>query len=294
MAWLAANPQPAIVTAGVYTTSGVLDIPAGADLVFADATIIPTNPALSSLRLRGAGTKLTFAGTCRIGAVGARNSRLGNAEAAGLEFERASGFTITADALTIEGVAQVGIFSYRGSHDGVVAGKITAINTGADSFHVTDGSYNLDFRATLLSVGSGDDGFAVVSYLSNGVRVRNVHWHDVTVRNQRWGRGISVVGGEGVTVDHGDVDGSAGAGVYIAAEPQYNTFGVDGVTMNVRVRNPNTQRIHDANVVVYSAQQGQTITNVSLTVDADPAWLLVRKTGAYPVSNVAVNGVAVS
>jgi hypothetical protein len=143
-------------------------------------------------------------------------------------------------------------------------------------------------------VGSGDDGFAVVSYLSNGVRVRNVHWHDVTVRNQRWGRGISVVGGESITVDHGDVDGSAGAGVYIAAEPQYNTYGVDGVTMNVKIRHPDTQHIHNANVTVYSAQPGQTIANVSLTVEGDPALPLVRKTGSHPVSNVTVNGVSVS
>jgi len=294
MAWLAANLQPAIVPAGVYTTANVLDIPAGADLVFADAAIIPTNPAASALRLRGSGTKLTFSGACRIGAAGSTNSRLGNAEAAGLELEGASNFTITADALTIEGVAQDAIFSYRGTHDGVIAGNITALHTGADSFHVTDRSYNLDFKATLLSVGSGDDGFAVVSYRENGSRVRNVHWHDITVRDQRNGRGVSVVGGEDVTVDHFDVDGSAGAGVYVAAEPQYDTFGVDGVTMSGRIRNPNTQHIHNANVVVYSAQQGQTIANVSLTVDADPAWRLVDNTGYYPISNVKVDGQTVS
>jgi hypothetical protein len=293
MAWLAANPQPAIVKLGVYTTSDVLDIPAGADLVLANVTVLPRNPAASALRLRGLGTKLTFSGVCRIGAAGSTNGRLGNAEAAGIELEGASNFTITADALTIEGVAQDGIFSYRGSHDGVIAGKITALNTGADSFHVTDRSYNLDFKATLLSVGSGDDGFAVVSYLENGTRVRNVHWHDITVRDQRDGRGVSVVGGQDVTVDHFDVDGSAGAGVYVAAEPQYDTYGVDGVTMSGRIRNPNTQHIHDANVVVYSAQQGQTIANVSMTVDADPGWRLVHSTGYYPISKVTVDGVPV-
>jgi hypothetical protein len=294
LAWLTANPQPAIVTAGVYTTTDVLDVPAGADLVFQDATIIPTDPAASSIRLRGAGTRLTFAGICRIGAVGATNSRLGNAEAAGIELEGAYGFTITADDLTIEGVAQVGVFSYRGSHDGVIAGRITVLNPGADSFHVTDGSYNLDFRATLVSVGSGDDGFAVVSYRSNLVRVRNIHWHDVTVRNQRWGRGVSVVGGQKITVDHFDVDRSAGAGVYVAAEPQYDTFGVDGVRMSGKIRNPDTQHIHNANVAIYSAQPGQTITNVSVTVDADRGRVLVRKTGSYPVSKVFVNGTGVS
>jgi hypothetical protein len=143
-------------------------------------------------------------------------------------------------------------------------------------------------------VGSGDDGFAVVSYRENGSRVRNVHWHDITVRDQRNGRGVSVVGGEDVTVDRFDVDGSAGAGVYVAAEPQYDTFGVDGVTMSGRIRNPNTQHIPNANVVVYSAQQGQTIANVSLTVDADPAWRLVDNTGYYPISNVKVDGQTVS
>lgn len=294
MAWLAANKQPAIVTAGTYRTSGVIDIPAGVDLVFDNATIIPTTPSASALRLRGAGTKLSFTGTCRIGAAGTTNTRLGNAEAAGIELEGASGFTISADNLTIEGVAQDAIFFYRGSHDGVISGTITAVDTGADSFHVTDRSYNMDFQAKMTSIGSGDDGFAVVSYLENGTPVKNVHWHDVTVLNQKNGRGVSVVGGQNVTVDHYDVNGSAGAGVYIAAEPQYNTFGVDSVTMSGRVRNPNTEGIHNANVVVYSAQSGQTITHVNVTVDPDPAWAVVQKTGAYPISNVFVNGSAVS
>ena len=293
LAWLAANPQPAIVTAGVYKASNVLDVPAGADLVLSGVTIVPTNPAASALRLRGSGTKLTFSGVCRIGAAGSTNSRLGNAEAAGIELEGASNFTITADALTIEGVAQDAIFVYRATHDGVVAGNITAINTGADSFHVTDRSYNLDFQAKLLSIGSGDDGFAVVSYLENGVPVKNIHWHDVTVRNQRDGRGVSVVGGQKVTVDHFDVDGSAGAGVYIAAEPQYDTFGVDGVTMTGKIRNPDTEHVHNANVMIYSAQDGQSIANASVTVDPDPALPLVRRTGSDPVSNVKVNGLQV-
>jgi len=293
-AWLAANPQPAIVQPGVYPSTDVLDIPAGSDLVLSGVTIVPRNPAASALRLRGSGTKLTFAGTCRIGAAGTRNSRLSNAEAAGIELEGASNFTISADALTIEGVAQDAIFSYRASHDGVVTGAITALNTGADSFHVTDRSYNLDFRAKLFSVGSGDDGFAVVSYRDNGSRVHDIRWRDVTVRNQRDGRGVSVVGGQNVTVDHFDVDGSAGAGVYIAAEPQYDTFGVDGVTMTGKVRNPNTLGIHDGNVVVYSAQQGETIQNVSVTVDPDPAWQVVQRTGRYEVSNVTVDGLRIS
>lgn len=294
LAWLAANPQPAIVKAGVYTTTDVLDVPAGADLVFQDVTILPTDPAASAIRVRGAGTKLTFSGTCRIGAVGATNSRLGNAEAAGIELDAASGFTVSADNLTIEGVAQAGLFAFRGTHDGVISGSITAVDTAADSFHVTDESYNLDFRAKLVSIGSGDDGFAVVSEVANGAPVKNIHWHDISVLDQKWGRGVAVVGGQNITVDKFDVNGSAGAGVYIAAEPQYNTLGVDGVTMSGRIRNPDTRHIHNANVAVYSAQPGQVIANVSLTVDADPALPLFRRTGSYPVSNVFVNGTAVS
>ena len=41
--------------------------------------------------------------------------------------------------------------------------------------------------------------------------VENIHARSVTVRDQRGGRGVSIVGGRNITYDHVDTDGTAGA-----------------------------------------------------------------------------------
>jgi hypothetical protein len=299
LTWLAGNPQPSgsFVSSGTYTYTGVLDIPAGADLLFDRTTLLPLDIANESVRLRGSGTKLTFSGTCRIGYQGRVTSRYGNAEASGIELESASNFTIAADDLTIEGTGSVGLFSYRRTGPGTVVGKITVISSGEDSFHFTDASHDIDLsQSDLYSYNSGDDGFAVVSYTGNPDYTRNIHWGSVTMRYPRWSRGISVVGGQNVTVDRFDIDGSSGAGIYIAAEALatdgYDTRGVQNVRMfNGIIRNPNTLLIHRANVVFYNDQPTQVIDDVQITVDADPNWPLFQNTGHYPVTRSFVNGI---
>jgi hypothetical protein len=56
---------------------------------------------------------------------------------------------------------------------------------------------------------------------------------DNTVSGQYWGRGISVVGGENVTIENNTIDRPSGAAVYLARETSFLTFGV----RNVVVRN---------------------------------------------------------
>src|SRR5262249_40137655 len=55
-----------------------------------------------------------------------------------------------------------------------------------------------------------------------------------TVSGQYWGRGISVVGGENITIENNSIDRTVhGAGIYLARETSYLTFGV----RNILVRN---------------------------------------------------------
>ncbi len=297
LTWLVAHPQPAYVRPGSYTTTGCVDIPPGAQLEMRNVSIYPTDLRNGSVRIKGTGTNLSWTGVCRIGKPGQTSPRLGPAEASGVEFEGASNFVFHADDLTIEGTGDAGFFLYRQTHDGVVTGKISCANTAADSFHITDRSYNIDLSgADLYSTGSGDDGFAVVSYESNGALVHDVHWGRCTLRNQKWGRGIAVVGGQRITVDRFDLDGTAAAAVYIAAEGQsagYLTYGVDTVTMTGIARNVDQQHIHATNVEFYSAQPNYQLQNVNISVDPDTSEAVFRKDGQYPIVNCHVNGAPV-
>jgi len=289
LSWLAANPVPAFVPTGTYPTTAILVIPPGCDLEFRSVTIDTRNPGATSLRIHGAKTKLRFTGQCRIGLPGQQYARQPTAEQAGLNV-RATDLVVHADDLTIEGVANIALLIWGACARVTVTGKILALNTGADSFHVTGGSTDIDIQAALTSIGSGDDGAACVSYEGQPVNQR-IRYRNVTVKDQRWGRGISVVGGTGVTFDKVDIDGSWAAPVYIACEPQYLTHGVDGVSiLAATIRRANLGKVHDANVIVYSDRPGKTVANVAATVNPDPLYPVALKKGSQPATNVVVNG----
>ena len=78
---------------------------------------------------------------------------------------------------------------------------------------------------------------------------RNIMITDNDVKGQYWGRGITVVGGENVTIQHNAIsDTTHGAGVLLARESGYLSFGVK----NVIVRN-NTIANVQTGAPVYSA-----------------------------------------
>lgn len=125
----------------------------------------------------------------------------------------------------------------------------TVIRSLSDGIHVTGGAH--DGRVIGNTVReTGDDMIAVVSYLGDGMwtrdqtreladtlemrrrdkLVRNVLIADNDVEGQYWGRGISVVGGERVTIRANRIANTPhAAAVYIHREQVYVTFGVRDV-----------------------------------------------------------------
>lgn len=309
LAWLASNPQPSgsFVRSGTYQYSNVLDIPAGADIQFQSVTLLPQVIQTEAIRVRGNGTRLDFTGNSRIGHEGRvcgyngdpSCPRYGNAEASGLEFEGATNFYVHATDLTIEGMGSVGVFLYRNSGPGRFEGKYTVRGSGEDSYHVTQSSHDVCFCADLFSYNGGDDGFAVVSYSENPLPTRNITWHNLWLAGQRWGRGISVVGGQNVTVDSYSLSGTAGAGIYIASESLqsagYNTLGVDHVRIGPgSIDDPNTELIHRSNVEIYNPHTGYAINDVVVNcLWWDPNFYLWANDGAQPVTNTYINGQSV-
>jgi hypothetical protein len=116
----------------------------------------------------------------------------------------------------------------------------------SDGIHVTAGSsYGRVLNNTVKE--TGDDMIAVVSYIGDpstraaevaadfdARKALGLNHHIIIANNsvsgQYWGRGISVVGGENIVIEHNTIDRTThGAAIYIARETSYLTFGVRNV-----------------------------------------------------------------
>lgn len=140
-----------------------------------------------------------------------------------------------------------GIFVYRAQ--GFLIAENTVQRSLADGIHVTAGSHNGSVIGNTVRE-NGDDMVAVVSYMRNKRErddpistiaqtlnqrkslnlVRNVIIANNDLSGQYWGRGISVVGGHDVTIKNNVINRTTmAAGIYLAREPGYMTFGLNNV-----------------------------------------------------------------
>jgi hypothetical protein len=153
------------------------------------------------------------------------------------------------------GLAEEGaIWAFNFAHDGY-----------ADTFHHTGGSRYCQVvgnRAQTMS-NRGDDLYAFVSYRADG----DVVHHCTCIAN--WGRdgaarGLSVVGGGFVLLDHNDVDRTEWAGVYLAQENSYQTYGTFDVTVTRNtVAHANLVGSHDG-LLAYADSPGESHDTASL------------------------------
>jgi parallel beta-helix repeat protein len=136
--------------------------------------------------------------------------------------------------VTVDGAGSVGILVY-GATDFTVANN-TVRRTLADGIHLTGGSHHGRVLGNRVR-DTGDDLISIVSYDNEPV-VRDVLVADNDTAGARWGRGLSVVGGEHLTLRDNLVSGVAhGAGVLIAQEGNWHTQGVNDVRIeNNRLR----------------------------------------------------------
>lgn len=132
----------------------------------------------------------------------------------------------------------------------LIAGN-TVARTLADGIHITAGSRNGRVLNNVVRE-TGDDMIAVVSYSDSGKAARNSArklaeaWEENVskrlVRNiliagnrvsgQYWGRGITVVGGQSVTITRNTIENvTHGAAILLAREASFQTFGVDNVVV---------------------------------------------------------------
>jgi len=151
----------------------------------------------------------------------------------------ADGFEIS--HIEVDGANAAGIMIY--AKNGRVTNNLVR-NTKSDSIHVSHHSSDIYIAGNVVR-NSGDDCIAVVSYQTQKEMCRNVLIENNDVADQFWGRGITVVGGEKVTIRNNRVANTSGAGIYIASESSYQTFGVNDVLVqgNTVVNCPGLYRL---------------------------------------------------
>lgn len=181
------------------------------------------------LSLVGAQSALTMSGHGGV----LRQVRLaGAATGRGSEL-RHCGLVVTASDFRVEDVRIDGSAPGRGfagagamffgARRGVIR-NLRVEDSHADGIHVTYGSEDLTFHGGGV-FGSGDDGFAVVSYLGDGRLCKGISTEGMVIVEPR-ARGIAIVGGHRIRHDRIQISRSSAAAIYVCSEPEYDTYGV--------------------------------------------------------------------
>ncbi|WP_373558354.1 right-handed parallel beta-helix repeat-containing protein [Burkholderia sp. RF4-BP95] len=227
--------QRLVIAPGRYVVGHSLAVTAPQAVISGyGATLAATNPADQTIEMRGAGSTLvgvTLAGT--------GTTRLTTPESTKVEV---TGSDVQVLGVTIQGGASAGIFVFGGNGIAIVGNTVRA--TLADGIHTTYGSANVLVQNNTVA-GTGDDLIAVVSYLGDGRLSNNVLIDHNAVSGNAWGRGITVVGGQAVTISSNTVDGvEKAAGILVAQEDSWKTYG----SSNVVIKGNTVTNIQNANV----------------------------------------------
>jgi hypothetical protein len=220
----AQNAQRVELPAGTFLHSGVLVIRGIEVSGMGTATVLEgTTPNNAAIILTGSGSKLssmklTFKAT----------KRSGFDEASLLLVKEAQNFKVS--NLLLDGSDCAGIFVLSASY-GVIEGN-EVNNTLSDSIHITGASHDIVVKDNTTHY-SGDDGIAVVSYEKYPRKSEHISILHNTVLDNKYARGISAVGGNDIDITDNFVRCTQGyAGIYIASEPSFQTFGAT----NIKVR----------------------------------------------------------
>jgi len=218
---------------GVLRDRGVVFSGTSARTVF-----LALDPAEGAIELTGVGGAIR---DCTLISPAAK-SRLSSSHSAAISVNGAIRFTIAQVRIGMVGVtgaASAGILcADRSSSLGTLRGNQIS-NTLADGIHLTAGAKDMVVSGNTLT-NIGDDMIAVVSYLKDGAVVSRVMIAGNHCISQTNGRGISVVGGNGVTIDRNTIESSDVAGIYLASEDSYNTYAPQDVRVtNNTIRNAN-------------------------------------------------------
>lgn len=251
--------------AGTYTYRSELVLDGVTAFGDGPASILDAeSPSRSAVVLTGEGPMIR---DLQITSPGATR-RVQTSAAAGVRVEHATGFDVR--RVTIAGAENAGIVVFAASSGRIVDNTVSG--TLADGIHLTDGSHYVTVAGNTVH-DVGDDMIAVVSYLADRVPCAHILITGNDVYRQTSGRGITVVGGQGVTVRSNRIAGTYGAGILVASDASYGTYGTVGVSVvGNNVDGTDLGQIGHAGIQLYG-QSGSSIqgTVVSGNVVTNPS-----------------------
>lgn len=238
-------PPGNYLLSGRLTVDGVKVAGAGAGV----SILTSTDPTSGSIDLRGTDVSLqdvshVYRSTAARDGADAKNS---------VTVLGASNFSIR--NVSIVGASTAGILVRDGSANGVIADNIIK-NTKADGIHITDGSKQITIENNTIKQ-TGDDTIAVVSYKKDPAITSSVVIRGNSVGYASGARGISVVGGSGVTIEKNKISNTEMAGIYIAVESGWETRNVSNVSVSGNtIRGAGTRLTDDHPNVLVFADEG--------------------------------------
>lgn len=209
------------VPEGVYLHDSVLVIPDSVTLMgfgelrATDTGLVTDSAPQHAVILSGYGAELKDV-TISTDWAGSSQS---NNNGCGVLVNAAHNFTI--DNVKVRNSATAGILSSGG-----IRGSITGCfvkNTLKDGIHMTNVTQDVLISGNRCD-STGDDGIAVVSYVSQGAKCNNIQITGNEVKNGS-ARGISVVGGNNVTISDNTITNIVYAGLYIGSEATVTSYG---------------------------------------------------------------------
>jgi polygalacturonase len=191
--------------------------------------------------------------------------------------------------VTVRNTSSAGIFIW-GSTDYQILDNVVE-NTMSDGIHSVGGARNGLVQGNRLR-NVGDDCFAVISYISERRMSGNITIRDNSCVGGK-ARGVSVVGGEDVLIENNTIEASAAAGVYLASEPNYNTYGAHRVQVRGnRLIGVNTNSAIRHGAIFLWARSGSETTSDGVRHSLQNEDILVRDNEITDTVNGAANLVA--
>ena len=200
-------------------------------------------------------------------------NRLAAWEATRITLFGAKNFLI--DHVKIESSAAAGIQTAQMAENGQISNcKING--TLADGIHITDKSSYIQIKNNEIE-NAGDDGIAVVSYQNDQGFVHDIVAVNNIIKNNNWGRLMSVVGGQNILYQNNLLDSNltGAACIYLGQEDSYKTYTINNIKIdhNTLINCGSLEIGHGAIMVVNDSSEYNSqvqITNNDLILNNQP------------------------
>jgi trimeric autotransporter adhesin len=210
-------------TSNITTKVGILGD--GDDTELVNISVNGTNSRISMQNVNGA-MFMDF----KISAPNSGTAQINNEANAGILLTGCNDFVVS--RVTPSKIGNAAILTRRCKRGKIFDNDITDI--WHDAIHMTNGCENIIVAFNRI-VNGGDDAIAIVDYLSQKRQSRNIQVVANQIDGVKFARGITVIGGSRVTIVGNSIKKTYVAGIMVASESSYKTFGPKNVVIDANI-----------------------------------------------------------